>query len=489
VTTFDPIVFPPASPGTIPLIAALPNISQGNLTIDGSNAGVILDGSGMTAGTGGLRITSSGNVVRGLQIIHFSGEGVQISGGAQNNTIGGNRLVGSGPLGQGNLISGNDPHGITIIGSGAVSNTVVGNYIGTNVSGTVEFGNVFDGVKIESSYNQVGGATPGERNLISGNGDNGVRITGSDARNNAIRGNLIGTDASGTVALGNAGSGVLLADDAQNNTIGGITANERNVISGNSEGVHIGVQKTDQPAHHNLIIGNYIGTDSSGAAAIGNHVGVQICDGSADNTVGGSTAGERNVIAGSRKSGVHLCGGAVRNRIIGNYLGTDASGTTGLGNAEGVGIQANSQQNTIGPGNLIAYNAIDGVWIRGASSIFNTVTRNAIHSNTALGMNNVDGGNQELPPPILKDMAGGNIITGTACANCTVEVFSDFQDEGGVYEGSTTADGSGNFSYNKPGGFTGPNLTATATNAVGNTSEFSSPVKARYFAYLPLALR
>ncbi len=103
--------------------------------------------------------------------------------------------------------------------------------------------------------------------------------------------------------------------------------------------------------------------------------------------------GERNVIAGSRKSGVHLCGGAAHNRVLGNYLGTDVSGTVGLGNNEGIGIDDGAQQNTIGPGNLIAHNAYDGVWITGAATLANTVTQNAIHSNAEQGIDNVNGGN------------------------------------------------------------------------------------------------
>ena len=281
-----------------------------------------------------------------------------------------------------------------------------------------------------------------------------------------------------------------IVNEAQNNTIGDGTSGGRNVIAGNGgSGVYIGVDwKGGAPAHDNLVIGNYIGTNAAGTAALGNHEAVEICDGANNNIIGGTAAGEKNVIAAG-KCGVHLCNGATSNQILGNYVGTNAAGTAGLANGGGVGIDSGAQRNTIGPGNLIAYNANDGVAINGTATLSNTITRNSVHSNTGPGINNSDGGNRELLPPVISPVRASGSITGTACANCTVEVFSDAQDEGRVYEGSTIADGSGHFSFHKPAGFTGPNLTATATDAGGNTSEFSSPVSVPHFLYLPLVLR
>ena len=105
--TFDPAVFPPGAPSTIYLTTSLPVISQGNLKIDASNAGVILDGSNISEEYAhGLDINSNGNIIHGLQIVNFSpGTGIALGGGAQYNNIGGDRSVGSGPLGQGNLVS------------------------------------------------------------------------------------------------------------------------------------------------------------------------------------------------------------------------------------------------------------------------------------------------------------------------------------------------------------------------------------------------
>src|SRR4030067_920653 len=105
--TFDPAVFPPDAPVTIFTTSGLPQITQGNLTIDASNAGVILDGRNAHGEwQAGLEIVSSdANIIRGMQITSFSGPGIAIAGNANHNIIGGDRRIGSGPFGQGNLLT------------------------------------------------------------------------------------------------------------------------------------------------------------------------------------------------------------------------------------------------------------------------------------------------------------------------------------------------------------------------------------------------
>ena len=100
----------------------------------------------------------------------------------------------------------------------------------------------------------------------------------------------------------------------------------------------------------------------------------------------------------------------------------------------------------------------------------NTIRGNSIHSNVGKGIENTSGGNTELTPP---DVTAAGSASGTACADCEIDVFSDDADEGRIYHGSAIADGAGNWSY--PGAVTGPNVTAAATDAAGNTSEFSTP--------------
>ena len=101
----------------------------------------------------------------------------------------------------------------------------------------------------------------------------------------------------------------------------------------------------------------------------------------------------------------------------------------------------------------------------------NTIRGNSIHSNGGKGIENVNGGNAELPPPVI---TGFGSVNGTACADCTVDVYSDDEDEGRLYESTVVVDSAGNWTLD--GQPAGPNSTATATDSSGNTSEFSIAV-------------
>jgi titin len=135
------------------------------------------------------------------------------------------------------------------------------------------------GIYEGAQYNFIGGDTPEERNVISGNesGDDGdgVIINGFGTDHNTVSGNYIGTDISGTAPISNSGHGVSICCGASNNIVGGDTAGERNVISASSPGVRISGSGTN----HNVVIGNYIGTNASGTAAIPNVSGVSIEEG------------------------------------------------------------------------------------------------------------------------------------------------------------------------------------------------------------------
>ena len=126
--TFDPVVFPPDAPATIAVMTELPSIEQSNLTLDASQAGVILDGSHVPGEwEAGLQIVDSdANTIWGLQISHVSGSGIAISGDARHNVIGGDRSLGAGPFGRGNLFS-NNGAGVGLSTSGTTLNTVTGN--------------------------------------------------------------------------------------------------------------------------------------------------------------------------------------------------------------------------------------------------------------------------------------------------------------------------------------------------------------------------
>src|SRR5215204_2145623 len=188
-----------SQPGASPNTLAVGNNALLRVELDGSEA----RGGALTRG---LTIReSSDSLIRGLVINRFSGEGISVFGDTS-----------SGP---------------TI----ANNNRIEGNFIGTDTSGTQDLGNSIDGVTIASgAFNTtVGGTSRSARNLISGNGLSGVRVSSGSA-GNQVQGNYIGTDKSGKADLGNAGSGVLTFD-ASNNTIGGATAGAGNVISGNGQ--------------------------------------------------------------------------------------------------------------------------------------------------------------------------------------------------------------------------------------------------------------
>lgn len=332
--TFDQSVFPPDNPATIYLEGPLPAVKQGNLIIDASLTGVLIDGSAVTIETNGLSIVSSDNSIRGLHFNNFTLADIALNNGAQNNIIGGDRTVGNGPSGQGNLLTGAGTFGIGMWGESTSNNTILGNIIGADKTGTVRQGNFSGGIFLDGPKQNLI-----ENNLISGYNDNGVHIGGGEGYN-TVRDNFINP---------------------------------------------------------------------------------------------------------------------IMNNIWSNGISIDNSGF-----------------NTIGPGNEISNNGMNGIWILRENSRGNKITQNSIYDNAQLGIILEEGGNAQLPAPVLLDFEKqtGN-ISGIACANCTVEIFSDNDDEGEFYEGKTLADNDGNFSFNKGTAFKNVHLTTTATDNDGNTSPFS----------------
>ncbi|WP_435009257.1 beta strand repeat-containing protein [Tundrisphaera lichenicola] len=283
----------------------------------------------------------------------------------------------------GNLISGNTGSGVQISGLGAKGNAVQGNRIGTDLLGMSALANVA-GIFIDGApSNLIGGLSLGAGNLISGNLNGGVILQGTNASGNLIQANLIGTDVTGNRAIAPVDgsiplqqSGVLLTD-APGNVIGGSIAAAANVVSGNIAGVVI----AGFNARGNLVVGNRLGTNASGKAAVANTTGVYI-NGSASNTIGGSTTGSMNLISGNTSTGINLFGPQTTgNLIAGNRIGTDRTGTAAIPNPTGIFIQ-NASSNTIGgtssaSGNLISGNSITGVYFFDQSAN-NLVQRNTI---------------------------------------------------------------------------------------------------------------
>ena len=230
-------------------------------------------------------------------------------------------------------------HGIKITGD---SNTIQGCHIGTDISATVDNGNGTAGVWVSGNSNLIGGDTPAERNVVSGNDGCGINIVSGTL--NVVSGSYVGTDGAGTAAIANTVTGIRLISNS--NTVGGLTAGERNIVSGNaSNGVDF------FPSNSNTVVGNYIGTDVTGLVDLGNtFTGVYASAGSATNIIGGSTAAHRNIISGNNRNGVLIDGAGTDGNIVqGNYIGVDVNGATGIPNTfAGVSIDFAADDNVIG---------------------------------------------------------------------------------------------------------------------------------------------
>lgn len=410
-------------PQTITPPSALPTVADPAI-IDGTSqpgfAGspiIEINGINLGAGVMGLRIIAGNSTVKGLVI---------------NNV--------------------KDGYGLELSGNGG--NTVVGNYIGTNLAGTAEQGN-FTGMGVFTPDNIIGGLTAAERNVISGNANNsGIALNAPTATGNIIQGNYIGTDVTGTIAIPNA-IGIYVITQSSNNQIGGSTPAARNLISGNDQGVTI--NGGSNGSNGNKVQGNYIGTKADGVGALGNtFTGVHVAGGH-DNLIGGTGVGEGNIIA------------------------------------------FNGQPNsTFGYGVLIE---------TGGSDFKNGILGNSIYSNNGPGIDLGGNGvtpNDTLDPdtgfttaneyqnyPVLTSVAanGSNTdIKGTlnslASTQFRLEFFSNaVAESSGFGEGktflgtlnvTTDANGDASFTFTVPtAAISGQFITATATDPLNNTSEFS----------------
>jgi trimeric autotransporter adhesin len=521
---------------TISPISALPTITN-PVVIDATSQcltctgpSIQLDGGAIAgAGVSGLLITAGQSTVRGLEITGWGNRGIElqgssnliagnylgtdgsralgnvaagviIDGGATHNTIGG--TVAS----DRNLVSGNDK-GVVIAGSSTSSNLVEGNYIGTDTHGSSAIGNAKDGVLVvNGAYNNtVGGTLAGAGNLTSGNGAAGVDVTASGS--NTVLGNYIGTDATGTAPLGNQ-KGVGIGGGSPNNLLGGTTTGARNLISGNlNRGVVIGASGSSG----NLVEGNYIGTNATGAAQLANGLdGILVFNSATSNTIGGTATGAGNVISGNRYDGVFIINpGTSRNLVQGNYIGTDANGSSAIGNAGGVLVAGSATNNTIGgtvagAGNTIGFNAGTGggindfnvafkrgvgVQVDAGSTTGDAILSNSIFANSStVGIALTNGGNANEPVPTVSSVTTSSTsttISGTVTAgNIRVEVFVNPNPSCGDPEGKKFL-GSAKVSRNPRNRYSwsltvaklasDQGVTATATRtSTSNTSQFSS---------------
>jgi hypothetical protein len=491
---------------TINLQSALPEVtrpvvidgytqpgSSPNTAAVGDNAVLTIELSGAGAGacTNGLTIDTVNSTVRGLVIDRFSGDGIA-------------------------LVS-----CVTV----AAHDVIAGNFIGTNAAGTAALPNNTDALSrdtaaaagvalLEGAHdNTVGGPSPADRNVISGNFGEGVLIYkridpkhNFDTRNNTVQNNYIGTNAAGTAPLGNHRSGIFVPFAGGNRIVG-------NVVSGNTgfAGIALGgVQSAGGPSTRlgaltstagdgsgNVVAGNRIGTNAAGAAAVANRgFGISV-DGGSGMTIGGTSGGQGNVISGNGSDGIYFFHHARDVKVQGNSIGTSAAGTAALGNSgDGIAITDGSHAilvggTTAGAGNTIAFNGRNGVLVDAATG--NAIRRNSIFSHPAgLGIRLNNNGNNNQPAPALTSaFSDGLTVTvsgtfrGTPNTTFTLEFFSNTAlDAPGVGEGqtflrclpvTTNAVGIATFTFSTADVW-GRYITATATDPHCSTSEFSPAV-------------
>lgn len=376
------------------------------------------------------------------------------------------------------------------------------------VRGNVIFQALSAAVTITGSNNVIGGTQPADRNQLS-SGGNGVWIRGA-ATGNRVVGNTI---------TGNHTYGVHLDPGTSGNIVGGPSASERNIISSNG---HLSGERNPVGANvfiegrNNLLQGNYIGVNATGTQAAGNTPdGVEIT-GSFHRIIGNVISGHnyRSPSLSQRPAGILIHGGNETHDLViqGNRIGTDASGLNAIPNQIGIRVANflfNSYPHAIligglqpGQANIIAFNEIEGIVIDPGSTGIR-ISGNSIHSNGELGIDlNNDGvtlndpgdtdtgANNRQNFPVIQaaaDNGTNTLVSGSIDTQnpgtVTLEFFSnDVADpsgfgEGQRFEASAIPGAGGNFTVTLRGGLAGKFITATATDANGNTSEFSLAVQ------------
>jgi len=412
------------------------------------------------------------------------------------------------------LMNAIDDDGTTIDGSSQTFFTGNTNEMGPEIEikGDSEIGH---GITMYSANNRIQGITVSGFNY-------GIVISGEQACNNLIIGCFVGTDVSGSGAGAYTEHGIVLRYGSNNNRIGGLTDQEHNVVSGNDYGISL------NQCSNNIIQGNYVGTDVTGTKSIGNAaVGISIDWETDNNIIGGSQPGARNVICGNN-TGVWCWGSG--NIIEGNYIGTDCTGKNFLGNHLGINIADPLSIENVVIGNLVSGNTAHGIAVRGKyttvkenivsyndmigikiyeNAVNNTISRNSVFSNSWLGIDLLgdgvtpnDSGDTDSGPnnlmnfPVLasaKAAPGRLIVKGYIDTSnpetVTIEFFANpvplpGGDESGYGEGAVFF---GEIRPNKKGKFTSPLpsvdpgtlISATATDANGNTSEFAAYIEAK----------
>lgn len=374
-----------------PAGASVTVANPGNLISGNAGDGILLTGAGAT----GNRVLGStiGADVTGATAVPNGGSGVTIVSGASLNTIGGSKA------GEGNLISGNAGSGVSITGTTATSNLLLGNFVGTTADGKSVLAGTSQptGVFLDTTT----GNTIGAGNVVSGGTSANVEINGGSK--NVVSGSFVGTNASGSAALaGTSPTDGVYVNGSASNTITG------NLISGNATGVVLSAAG----ATDNVVISNRIGTDAAGSAAVGNNVGVSVDTNASGNAIGQSGSG--NLISGNSADGIQIINnGASANTIAGNTIGLDLSGSAKLANG-GAGLNVGNSSllliggSATGAGNVIAGNAHEGVILGSTSpALSNTIQGNAIGTDRAGTATTLGNGADGI---LIKNGSDSNLI-------------------------------------------------------------------------------
>lgn len=366
------------------------------------------------------------------------------------------------------------------------NNTISGCFIGTDLNGTANQSETYDGqgIVVDNVANvTIGGENPEDRNLIVG----GIKIKGSNAANITIKGNYIGTDYTGTQDLEQSEHGVQFSDSASNITLGGNNFSARNLISGNNRGVNV------EAGSDNInIINNYIGVSVDGTASLGNTAaGISMAGSSgliAYNVIGNNATDEAEI---------WLSGNS--NVIKNNWIGIDSTLNYNHGGASSGIVLMNGAANNIiggttnGEGNIIANNGGDGISIFGTAGEGNAIIGNSIYDNASFAIDH-DGDDQaatDIPTISLASKVSDSLLvsgtfSGDASTTYRLEFFSNNNCSGTGYgEGRTylgyltgTTNASGDLSFGgaiyAPSIGGGESITSTATGTGKNTTEFSA---------------
>ncbi|MGB4801000.1 MAG: Ig-like domain-containing protein [Candidatus Saccharimonadales bacterium] len=481
----------------------------------------VIVGAGKTTTGYGISITGSGTPLIAGNLV-----GVTPAGVAAGNRTGGvniasttGAVIGGQTTAERNVISGNNTltttPGVTV-GASNTNVKIEGNYIGVGLDGVSKLANG-NGINITgagSTNVAVGGALAMQRNIISGNTTNGINVQNTTAASNiAIKGNYIGLDKNGDPISGASASGTgIYASSPKGVQIGGASAGEGNVISGNNSN---GMQLTASSSGANVTVyGNIVGLKPDGVTAAPNAIGIYITNqGSPTGSyhVGGASAGQGNLVSGNATYGIRI-GASVGSTaypiyIQGNKVGTAADGVTAVPNYRGISIANGSQYVIVGgigagEGNIVRSNTYTGVEVTDTSTNYATIRGNAISSNGGLGIDIVGtlgvpdtwdlddsdsgpNGQQNFPRRTTITKCDGSSETRTvlrSAANTTYDI--DFyanpagRDASGYGEGeqylsstTVTTNSNGYAEVTPPAAI---NLSMTATAPDGSTSEFSN---------------